>query len=158
METQVFLANNLRKGSLWRSVQSHVQTKPQHGCRRKVCAVLNGKRRISQHLDQGNLTPERTQQPLHCQVTIRPKLRLLDVVIEQKQLYLVFEFLNTDLKGYIEGLKDKKESMDPLRLKKLLFSLVSGVAKIHQKRIVHRDLKPPNILLDKDRTWLHQFS
>lgn len=41
--------------------------------------------------------------------------------------------------------------MDPLLIKKLMFQLISGVFKIHEKRIVHRDLKPANILLDKDR-------
>jgi serine/threonine protein kinase len=77
---------------------------------------------------------------------------LLDVVVEQKKLYLVFEFLNKDLKGYIDELKEKKKAMDHLLLKKLMLQLISGVAKIHEKRIVHRDLKPANILLDKDRT------
>ena len=78
--------------------------------------------------------------------------RLLDVVIEQKKLYLIFEFLNKDLKDYIEELKEKKKTMEPLLIKKLMFQLISGIAKIHEKRIVHRDLKPANILLDKDRT------
>lgn len=76
--------------------------------------------------------------------------RLLDVVIEQKKLYLVFEYLHTDLKDYIDELKEKKKPMDPLLVKRLLYQLISGTAKIHEKRIVHRDLKPANLLLDKD--------
>ena len=62
----------------------------------------------------------------------------------------MFEFLNKDLKEYIDELKEMKKLMDPLLIKKLMFQLISGVFKIHEKRIVHRDLKPANILLDKD--------
>ena len=62
----------------------------------------------------------------------------------------MFEFLNKDLKEYIDELKEMKKQMDPLLIKKLMFQLISGVFKIHEKRIVHRDLKPANILLDKD--------
>jgi len=47
-------------------------------------------------------------------------------------------------------MNDRKKFMDPLTVKKLLHQLISGTAKIHEKRIVHRDLKPANILLDKD--------
>lgn len=51
-------------------------------------------------------------------------------------------------------MNDKKKTFDPLTIKKLLHQLISGTAKIHEKRIVHRDLKPANILLDKDRNSL----
>lgn len=51
-------------------------------------------------------------------------------------------------------MNDRKKFMDPLTVKKLLHQLISGTAKIHEKRIVHRDLKPANILLDKDRNFL----
>ena len=33
--------------------------------------------------------------------------RLKDVVIEHKQLYLIFEYLDKDLKAYMEGLGPK---------------------------------------------------
>lgn len=32
----------------------------------------------------------------------------------------------------------------------MMWQLISGIAKIHEKRVVHRDLKPANLLLDKD--------
>ncbi len=41
-------------------------------------------------------------------------------------------------------------TMDPLKVKKFLFGLLSGIADCHSKRIIHRDLKPANILLDSN--------
>lgn len=80
---------------------------------------------------------------------------MLDVVIEQKKLFLVFEFLNKNLKEYIDELNANKEVMEPIVIKKLLYQLISGTAKMHEKRIVHRDLKPANILLDLDRIFCY---
>ena len=68
------------------------------------------------------------------------------MVIDQKQLYLIFEYLEKDLKGYMESLGEK--SMDPLKIKKFLYQMVAGIAECHMNRIIHRDLKPANILLD----------
>ena len=71
-----------------------------------------------------------------------------DVVIDQKQLYLIFEYLDKDLRVYMEGLGNKM--MEPLKIKKFLYQMLAGIADCHMKRIIHRDLKPANILLDKE--------
>jgi len=71
---------------------------------------------------------------------------LKDVVIDQKQLYLIFEYLDKDLKAYMDGLGTK--SMEPIKVKKFLYQMLAGIADCHMKRIIHRDLKPANILLD----------
>ena len=68
--------------------------------------------------------------------------------MDQKQLYLIFEYVEKDLKYYLESLG--KEQMDPLKVKKLLYQLLSGIADCHMKRVIHRDLKPANILIDKN--------
>lgn len=72
--------------------------------------------------------------------------RLKDVVIDQKQLYLIFEYLDKDLKSYVESLGDK--SFDPIKIKKFLYQMLAGISECHMNRIIHRDLKPANILLD----------
>lgn len=81
--------------------------------------------------------------------------RLKDVIIDQKQLYLVFEYVDKDLKHYMEDLgKDGKDPyMDPIRVKKFLYQMLSGIADCHMKRIIHRDLKPANILIDKNSKY-----
>jgi serine/threonine protein kinase len=68
------------------------------------------------------------------------------VVIDQKQLYLIFEYLDKDLRAYMESLGTKM--MEPLKVKKFLYQMLAGIADCHMKRIIHRDLKPANILLD----------
>ncbi|NXK56736.1 CDK3 kinase, partial [Chauna torquata] len=74
-------------------------------------------------------------------------VRLLDVVHSQKKLYLVFEYLNQDLKKYI----DSAQTGDfPLSLvKNYLFQLLQGVSFCHSHRVIHRDLKPQNLLINE---------
>ena len=69
------------------------------------------------------------------------------MVIDNKQLYLVFEYLDKDLKTYMDNLGPSK-MMEPLKVKKFLYQMLSGIADCHMKRIIHRDLKPANILID----------
>ena len=82
------------------------------------------------------------------------------------KLYLVFEFLDCDLKKYMEALpvseggrgKPLPEgSSDMQRLgmgkdmvKKFMAQLVEGIRYCHSHRVLHRDLKPQNLLIDRD--------
>lgn len=75
-------------------------------------------------------------------------VRLLDVVHNDSKLYLVFEFLDLDLKRYMDSVKG--EGFSPTQVKSYLFQLVSGIAFCHGRRILHRDLKPQNLLIDKE--------
>ncbi|XP_002740677.1 cyclin-dependent kinase 2-like [Saccoglossus kowalevskii] len=75
-------------------------------------------------------------------------VRLLDVVHSEKKLYLVFEYLNQDLKKYMDS---SPPSGLPLPLvKSYLFQLLQGVAYCHSHRVLHRDLKPQNLLIDSE--------
>ncbi|XP_077993462.1 cyclin-dependent kinase 2-like [Glandiceps talaboti] len=75
-------------------------------------------------------------------------VRLLDVVHSEKKLYLVFEYLNQDLKKYMDN---APPSGLPLPLvKSYLFQLLQGVAYCHSHRVLHRDLKPQNLLIDAE--------
>ncbi|XP_042192423.1 cyclin-dependent kinase 2-like isoform X2 [Callorhinchus milii] len=71
---------------------------------------------------------------------------LLDVIHSEKKLYLVFEFLNQDLKKYMDA---APPTGLPLQLvKSYLFQLLQGVAFCHSHRVLHRDLKPQNLLIN----------
>jgi len=71
---------------------------------------------------------------------------LLDVVHCNSTLYLVFEFLDQDLKRYIETAPGAL----PLPLiKSYLFQMLLGINYCHSRRILHRDLKLANVLIDK---------
>ncbi|CAG8572274.1 644_t:CDS:2 [Funneliformis caledonium] len=73
-------------------------------------------------------------------------VKLLDTIHADKDLYLVFEYLDMDLKKYMAS----TPQFSTETIKKLLFQLVSGVYYCHSRRILHRDLKPQNLLIDSN--------
>ncbi|TRZ19704.1 hypothetical protein HGM15179_007437 [Zosterops borbonicus] len=74
-------------------------------------------------------------------------VRLLDVIHSQKKLYIVFEYLNQDLKKYMDSCQSGEL---PLSLvKNYLYQLLQGVSFCHSHRVIHRDLKPQNLLINE---------
>ncbi|XP_058284814.1 cyclin-dependent kinase 3 isoform X3 [Hylobates moloch] len=74
-------------------------------------------------------------------------VQLLDVVHNERKLYLVFEFLSQDLKKYMDSTPGSEL---PLHLiKSYLFQLLQGVSFCHSHRVIHRDLKPQNLLINE---------
>jgi len=70
---------------------------------------------------------------------------LLDVENLPNKLYLVFEYLDQDLKKYMDSIT----SLDPLLAKSYIKQLLEGLLYCHSHRILHRDLKPQNLLIDR---------
>jgi len=75
----------------------------------------------------------------HCNIVV-----LHDLIHTETALTLVFEYVEKDLKGFMEEY-DNKLSITNVRL--LLFQLVRGLCYCHKRRILHRDLKPQNLLI-----------
>ncbi|EFJ32755.1 hypothetical protein SELMODRAFT_230893 [Selaginella moellendorffii] len=71
-------------------------------------------------------------------------------------LYLVFEYLDTDLKKYMDFTNRRKPfGMDHFRtIKHLMYQLCKGVSHCHSHGVMHRDLKPQNLLVDQDKGLL----
>jgi len=72
-------------------------------------------------------------------------VNLLDVENRPNKLYLVFEYLDQDLKKYM----DSVSCFDPLLVKSYTRQLLDGLLYCHRRRILHRDLKPQNLLIDR---------
>jgi len=77
-------------------------------------------------------------------------VKLLEIVHADQKLYLVFEFLDMDLKRYMESLNSNGTPITLDIVKKFTHQLTSGLLYCHSHRILHRDLKPQNLLIDKD--------
>ncbi|TVY56330.1 Cyclin-dependent kinase 1 [Lachnellula cervina] len=95
-------------------------------------------------------------------------VRLFNIVhADGHKLYLVFEFLDLDLKKYMEALpvseggrgKGLPDGSGPdlgrlglgdKMVKKFMSQLCEGVRYCHSHRVLHRDLKPQNLLIDRE--------
>ncbi|KAJ6602740.1 kinase-like domain-containing protein [Mycena vulgaris] len=77
-------------------------------------------------------------------------VRLLDIVHADQKLYLVFEYLDVDLKRYMENGNRDHAPIAPHVVKKFTHQLTAGLRFCHAHRILHRDLKPQNLLIAQD--------
>lgn len=70
-------------------------------------------------------------------------VRLLDVIHSDSKLYLVFEFLNLDLKNYMNSEHEQTGAgLTPADVLSFTKQLISGISFCHAHRILHRDLVP----------------
>jgi cyclin-dependent kinase len=75
-------------------------------------------------------------------------VRLHEVIHTENSLTLVFEYLDQDLKNYLDACGEK--GIDAYTIKSFLFQLLQGIAYCHKHRVLHRDLKPQNLLINMD--------
>jgi len=73
-------------------------------------------------------------------------VRLYDVIHTDKKLTLVFEFLDQNLKQYMDACGSEGMHLDTA--KSFLFQLLRAIAYCHDHRVLHRDLKPQNLLIN----------
>jgi cyclin-dependent kinase 1 len=72
---------------------------------------------------------------------------LTDVVQSDGRLFLVFEFVEMDLKKYMEATDGP---LSPQLIKSYTHQLLKGLEYCHVRGVMHRDLKPQNILVSRD--------
>ncbi|CAO3657050.1 unnamed protein product [Mucor hiemalis] len=73
-------------------------------------------------------------------------VRLYNVLHTEKKLTLVFEYLDSNLKKFLDSYGG---DIDVITLKQLMYQLLKGIAFCHAHRVLHRDLKPQNLLINK---------
>lgn len=72
---------------------------------------------------------------------------LLDVLMQDSRLYLIFEFLSMDLKKYLDSIPSG-QYLDSMLVKSYVYQILQGIVFCHARRVLHRDLKPQNLLID----------
>lgn len=81
-------------------------------------------------------------------MTNHPNIIRLQNVIKaenNKDLYLVFDFMETDLHVVIRG-----GILEEIHQRYIIYQLLKSLKYVHSAEIIHRDLKPSNILLDAE--------
>ncbi|CAJ0568977.1 unnamed protein product, partial [Mesorhabditis spiculigera] len=71
---------------------------------------------------------------------------LHDIIHTDRLLTLVFEYVERDLKQYMDGINDRY-CMNLKNIRLFLFQLLRGLAYCHARKVLHRDLKPQNLLV-----------
>lgn len=64
---------------------------------------------------------------------------------EAKKLYLIFDFVEMDLKHFLGSFRS---SLTDSIVRELMRQLLNGTLYLHRRAIIHRDLKPQNILIN----------
>lgn len=72
---------------------------------------------------------------------------LHDVIHTENKLMLVFEYMDKDLKKYMDTHGDHGK-LKPNVIKSFMYQLLQGIAFCHDNRVLHRDLKPQNLLIN----------
>lgn len=62
-----------------------------------------------------------------------------------KDLYLVFDFMETDMHAVIRA-----GILEEVHRRYIMYQVMKAMKYIHSAQLVHRDLKPSNILLNED--------
>ncbi|KAI5310234.1 negative regulator of the PHO system [Ascosphaera atra] len=102
------------------------------------------------HLDSEEGTPSTAIREISLMKELKHEniVGLYDVIHTENKLMLVFEYMDKDLKNYMDSRGDHGR-LDWVTIKSFTYQLLKGIAFCHENRVLHRDLKPQNLLINK---------
>jgi len=77
-------------------------------------------------------------------------VELKEVLFNKQQLYLVFEYMEFDLKKYMKKMMKEGKKLSPKQVQSFTYQILQSLVFMHTNGIFHRDLKPQNILVSDD--------
>ncbi len=75
-------------------------------------------------------------------------IRLVEIILEDKCIFMVFEYAEHDLLQIIHHhTQQPRHPIPPTTIKSIMFQLLNGCQYLHTNWVLHRDLKPANIMV-----------
>ncbi|KAK3940392.1 kinase-like domain-containing protein [Diplogelasinospora grovesii] len=101
------------------------------------------------HLDSEEGTPSTAIREISLMKELKHEniVALHDVIHTENKLMLVFEYMDGDLKKYMDTQGDRG-ALKPMVIKSFMYQLLKGIDFCHKNRVLHRDLKPQNLLIN----------
>ncbi|CZR67391.1 probable PHO85-cyclin-dependent protein kinase [Phialocephala subalpina] len=101
------------------------------------------------HLDSEEGTPSTAIREISLMKELKHEniVSLHDVIHTENKLMLVFEYMDKDLKKYMDTQGDRG-ALPPAVIKSFMHQLLQGIDFCHTNRVLHRDLKPQNLLIN----------
>ncbi|CAD6500817.1 BgTH12-06522 [Blumeria graminis f. sp. triticale] len=101
------------------------------------------------HLDSEEGTPSTAIREISLMKELKHEniVSLHDVIHTENKLMLVFEYMDKDLKKYMDTQGDRG-ALPPATIKSFMHQLLLGIDFCHSNRVLHRDLKPQNLLIN----------
>eukprot|EP00064_Thunnus_orientalis_P015676 superscaffoldBa00002953_g15731 len=119
--------------------------------------ILQSRDAALQHLEKTQLICPSSVHPVSLLKNLKHAniVTLHDIIHTDRCLTLVFEYLDSDLKQYLDNCGNL---MSMHNVKIFMFQLLRGLSYCHKRKILHRDLKPQNLLInDKGELKLADF-
>ena len=102
------------------------------------------------HLDSEEGTPSTAIREISLMKELKHEniVSLHDVIHTENKLMLVFEYMDKDLKKFMDSRGGERGALDFVTIKSFMHQLLQGIAFCHDNRVLHRDLKPQNLLIN----------